>query len=333
MNYFKIFSLAIVVLCFSCNAQNTSQTNSLKLITAIPLPNVSGRIDHLTFDSKNKIVFVAALGNNSVEVVDLKSNKVIHTIKNVSEPQGLAFIPESNSLFVANGANGKCDVFNTTTFQKTASISLGDDADNVRYDVSSKKVYVGYASGGIAVIDAATFKLISQIKLNGHPESFQLDKSAGKIYVNVPGTHQIEIIDVSKNAVIDKWMMTQAKSNFPMALDEINHRLFIGCRNPAKLLIINAQTGKTISSLDINSDTDDIFYNTANKEIYISCGGGYVDVFTQVDANNYKSNGKVETKSGARTSLFIPELNELIVASPASFTRQAALLIYNTKSK
>ena len=348
MKLSKIFLLSLIAFCFiACNAQTTFQNNPLNLVTTIPLPNVSGRIDHLTFDSKNKIVFVAALGNNSVEVVDLKSNKVIHTIKNLSEPQGLAFIPESNSLFVANGRNGACDVFsvgvhlnNTTTFQKTTSINLGDDADNVRYNAADKKIYVGYASGSIAIIDATTFKLIAQIKLSGHPESFQLDKSAnlpagkaGKIYVNVPDQHQIEIIDLSKNVVVDKWMLTEAKSNFPMALDETNHRLFIGCRHPSKLLVIDTQTGKTISSLNIDSDTDDVFYNSTNKEVYVSCGGGYIDVFTQLDANTYKANGKVETKSGARTSLFIPELSQLIVASPSEFTREATLLIYNTKFK
>ncbi|MEP7233319.1 MAG: YncE family protein [Ginsengibacter sp.] len=332
MNHSKIILLSLIVFCFSgCNAQTTSQNNSLNLIASIPLPNVGGRIDHLTFDSKNKIVFVAALGNNSVEVVDLKSNKVIHTIKNLSEPQGLAFIPESNSLVIANGSNGACDVFNASTFQKTTSINLGDDADNVRYNAAEKKIYVGYASGGIAIIDATTFKLISQIKLSGHPESFQLDKSAKKIYVNVPDAHQIEVIDLSKNVVSEKWMMKQAKLNFPMALDETNHRLFIGCRHPAKLLVIDTQTGKTISFLNIDSDTDDVFYSSTNKEVYVSCGEGYVDVFTQADANSYKANGKIETKSGARTSLFITELNLLIVASPLAFSRQAALLIYNSK--
>ena len=332
MKFSKIFLLALIIFYFSgCNAQTTSQNKSLNLIASIPLPNVNGRIDHLTFDRKNKIVFVAALGNNSVEVVDLKSRKVIHTIKNLSEPQGIVFIPENNSLFVANGASGECDIFNAKTFEKTITINLGDDADNVRYDAADKKIYVGYASGGIAILDAATFKIISQIKLSGHPESFQIDKSAKKIYVNVPDEKQIEIIDLQKNAVVDKWTVKEEKSNFPMALDETNHRLFIGCRHPSKLLVIDTQTGKTISSLNIDSDTDDIFYDNTTKQIYLSCGGGYIDIFRQDDANNYKTNGKVETKSGARTSLFIPELNQLIVASPSTLTRNAELLIYEKK--
>ncbi|HVA98875.1 MAG TPA: YncE family protein [Bacteroidia bacterium] len=326
----KIFFFVITAFGFclnGCNAQ--PQSNSLKLIATIQLPDISGRIDHLSFDKKDQKLFIAALGNNSVEVVDLKNKKIIHSIKNLHEPQGVVFIPESNSIFVANGDDGECDVFNADSFQKTNSIKLSGDADNVRYDATDKKIYVGYGDGGIAIIDATTFKLITEIKLSGHPESFQIDNSAKKIYVNVPDEKQIEIIDLEKNIVSDKWKMNEATSNFPMALDETNHRLFIGCRHSPKLLIIDTQTGKTISSFEINSDVDDIFYNQISKEIYLSCGGGYIDVFKQTDANTYTANGKIETHSGARTSLFIPELNQLIVASPSGFSSSALLFIYN----
>ena len=328
----KLFFTAIISTCFlfnGCNAQ--IQNNSLKLIVSISLPDVSGRIDHLSFDAKHQIIFVAALGNNSVEVIDLKNKKVIHTIKNLHEPQGVFFIPESNSIFVANGNNGECDVFNAETFQKITAVKLPGDADNVRYNAAEKKIYVGYGSGGIAIIDATTFKLVTQIKLSAHPESFQIDKAAKKIYVNVPDEKQIEIIDLEKNIVAVKWKMNDATSNFPMALDETNHRLFIGCRHPAKLLIIDTQTGKAIASFSIDSDTDDIFYNPQTKEIYLSCGGGYIDVFKQADAHTYKKKKKIATHSGARTSLFIPELNQLIVASPSGFNNNASLLIYDIK--
>lgn len=325
-----LFSLLILI-CMtfsSCHAQNKSELSSLKLIETIALPGVSGRIDHFAYDSKRQIIFVSALGNNSVEVVDLKNQKVIHSIKNLSEPQGIVFIPENNSLVVANGGNGECDVFNAVTFEKTNSISLGDDADNARYDSTAKKIYVGYGSGGIAIIDAANFKIITQIKFSGHPESFQIDKSANRIFVNVPENKQIIVIDLAQNKVAQRWKTEKASSNFPMALDATNHRLLIGCRRPSKMLVLDSQTGKPISSYDTDSDADDIFYNVAGKEIYLSCGGGYVDVFGQADANTYVPKGKVQTKPGARTSLFIPGLNQLIVASPSGFNSVAQLFIY-----
>ena len=331
MNNSKIILLATILSCFASDCKAQLQTNSLQLIETISLQNVSGRIDHLSFDSKNILVFVAALGNNTVEVVDLKNKKLIHSIKDLHEPQGVAFIPENNSLVVANGDNGECDVFNATDFQKTNSIQLGDDADNVRYDATDKKIYVGYGNGGIATIDATAFKLINEIKLPGHPESFQIDKQEKKMYVNVPDEKQIVVIDLTQNKIIAQWKNTIANANFPMALDEVNHRLFIGCRHPSKLIVLDTQTGKIISSFDIDGDTDDIFYNASAKEIYVSCGSGYIDVINQIDANHYTANGKIKTNSGARTSLFIPLLHQLIIAAPARIGSNAQLTIYKTK--
>lgn len=331
MNKLKIYLLAPILFCFASGCQAQSQTNSLQLIERIPLQNVRGRIDHLSFDSKNNCVFIAALGNNTIEVADLKNKKVIHSIKGLHEPQGVAFIPDNNSIVVANGANGECDVFSATTFQKINSIQLGDDADNVRYDATDKKIYVGYDNGGIAIIDATTFKLIMEIKLSGHPESFQIDQQEKKMYVNVPDAKQIEVIDLAKSKIIAQWKNTIADANFPMALDKANHRLFVGCRHPSKLLVLDAETGKMVSSLDIDGDTDDIFYNPSAKELYVSCGGGYIDVIVQIDANRYKENGSAKTNSGARTSLFIPELQQLVVAAPARMGNDAQLMIYKTR--
>ena len=332
MNNSKIILLAAILFFFASGCKAQSQTNSLQLIEAIPLQNVSGRIDHLSFDAKNNFVFVAALGNNTVEVVDLKNKKVIHSIKDLHEPQGVAFIPENNSLVVANGDNGECDVFNATDFQKTNSIQLGDDADNVRYDATGKKIYVGYGNGGIAIIDAATFKLIGEIKLPGHPESFQINKQEKKMYVNVPDEKQIAVIDLTQNKIIAQWKNITANANFPMALDEANHRLFIGCRHPSKLLVLDTESGNIISSIDIDGDTDDVFYNPSAKEIYVSCGSGYVDVINQIDANHYTANGTMKTNSGARTSLFISQLHQLIIAAPARTGGSAQLMIYRTNN-
>lgn len=326
----KRIYLFISILFFlqACEAQPAQNSQELSLINTISLPGVSGRIDHLAFDPKTQRVFVAALGNNTVEVVDLKTSKVIHIISNLSEPQGIAFIASNNSIVVANGVSGVCDVFSTINFQKTSSIQLQGDADNVRHDLINNKIYVGYGEGGIAIIDAATFKQVGDIKLEGHPESFQIDAVAKKIYVNVPGKQQIEVIDLDKNQVTDRWKMTEARSNFPMSLDVASHRLFIGCRRPAKLLILDTQTGKLITSLETDSDVDDIFYDQPTKNIYMSCGGGYIDIIKQQSGDIYQLSGKVSTKSGARTSLIVPQLRNLLIASPKSISDPASLLIY-----
>jgi hypothetical protein len=138
-------------------------------------------------------------------------------------------------------------------------------------------------------------------------------------------------IDLDKYSIIDKWKIEIAKANFPMVLDANNHRLFLGCRNPAKLLVINSETGKTTTQIDIDSDTDDIFYDGPSKQLYVSCGGGYVDVIKQLGQDKYEVTSRIESRSGARTSLFVSELNQLIVAAPAHSGSDAQLMIYENK--
>jgi YVTN family beta-propeller protein len=311
--------------------KNSNVNVPLKLTASITLPDVGGRIDHLAFVSKNQTIFIAALGNNTVEVVDLKSNKVIYSIKGLHEPQGIRYIPESNTVFVANGENGECDIYNADNYQLITSIKMpGGDADNVRYDVTVGKIFVGYGDGGIAVIDAKTFKQLADVKLPGHPESFQLSADSKKIFVNVPDAQLLVSIDLDKYTITDKWKIESAKANFPMALDATNHRLFVGCRNPAKLLVINSESGNLIAQIDIDSDTDDVFYDSPSKRIYVSCGGGYVDVIKQDGPDKYEVTSRIESSSGARTSLFVPELNQLLVAAPTRSGSKAHLMIYET---
>ncbi len=331
---YKFIAVYIFILfscCNNCLPQTSFSDKSLHFVGSVSLANVSGRIDHLTYNNKTQALFVAALGNNTVEVVDLKNRKVIHTIKDLHEPQGIKYIPENNTIFVANGENGECDVFNADSYQLITSIKFSGDADNVRYDPGTGKIFVGYGDGAIGIIDSRTYRLLGEIKLPGHPESFQLDPDSKRIFVNVPDALILATIDINKKSITDKWKIEIAKSNFPMAFDSKNHRLLIGCRNPAKLLVINSDNGTIISSIDIDSDTDDVFYNSSSRQIYISCGGGYVDVLKQDGPDKYVSIGRIESQAGARTSLFVPELNQLIVAAPARSGSEAQLMIYEIK--
>lgn len=328
------FTLPIVMLItfFSgihLNGQSPTKNSSLQFLDSIPLPNITGRLDHMAFDEKHQLVFITAVNYNSVVVVDLKNKTMYHTITGLRKPHGVVYIPQSNSIVVTSGANGACDVFDALTFQKKLTIQLSSDADNIRYDSTAQKIYVGYGSGGIAIIDARSFKLMQEIKLTGHPESFQIDRSTNRLYVNVPDTRKIEIIDLEKNRVTAQWDMTEAQSNFPMSLDETNHRLFIGCRYPPKLLILDAENGKQIASIDTEKDVDDIYFDKARKQIYLSYGSGFVDVFKMNTSGSYKRTDKIITGLMARTSLFIPELNQFIVASPMGTNRPAFLLVYH----
>jgi DNA-binding beta-propeller fold protein YncE len=307
----RLSILCFLLVTFQLHAGNAS---NLQLIKTVPLPDVRGRIDHFAIDVKGQRLFMAALGNDTIEVIDLAAGKRIHTITGCSEPQGLAFVPTENRLIIANGGSGEVKILDGSSF-KTVKVFAGmSDADNVRYDAKANLIYVGYGDGALGVINATNWQRGNDINLAGHPESFQLEQNGNRIFVNVPDAGHIAVIDRLLQQVIATWPLGDFHANFPMALDEDNHRLFIGCRRPARLLGLDTTTGKRVTDLEISGDTDDLFYNPARKEIYVSCGAGFIQVISQKSADSYSLREKQATASGARTSFFCPARNELYLA-------------------
>jgi len=304
----------------------------LRLVQTIPLEGVRGRIDHMAIDAKARRLYVAALGNDSVEVLDLAAGKWLARIEGVREPQGICVLPESGELVVAGGGDGQVRFYDRDQ-KLLATISDLDDADNVRYDPQGRLLYVGYGDGALAVIDPAKRAKVADIRLGGHPESFEIEAKGRRIFVNVPGKRHIAVVDREKRTVTDQWPIEKARSNFPMALDEANQRLLVGCRWPAKLLVLDTQSGKTVARPDCCGDADDVFHDAANKRVYVTGGEGCVSVFKQADADSYRPVGKVATASGARTSLFVPESSRLFVAAPLRGRRPAAIQVYETQPR
>ncbi|MDO3643723.1 YncE family protein [Mucilaginibacter sp. L3T2-6] len=330
MDCYRLIPLFIVLGCFSsCKAQESGK-QYLTLEKEIVLPNVKGRIDHIDINIKDQIAYIAALGNNTLEIVDMKSGKVTGSISGLDEPQGVAYITKHDELFVANGGTGECYFYNAKTFTKTGSIKFNDDADDVRYDADPDKIYVGYGTGGIGIIDGASHKLIGDIKLPAHPESFQLDAKAGKLWVNLPGSGIVGVCDLKTLKPTAKWSKLLPRANFPMAYDETQHHIIIGYRVPAKLIIYDSDTGKEIFNAPMVGDVDDLYWDAKNKCVYISGGGGAVDIFKQISDTSYKQVAHIKTRDGARTSLLVPELGILLIAARADGHQQAALLIYKT---
>ncbi len=200
----------------------------LRLESTIPLPNVNGRIDHMSIDVAGKRLFVSVLGNNTVEVVDLASGKVVHSIRGLKEPQGVFYWADTNRLYVANAADGHVRVYDGRSFEQIHEYDLSGDADNIRFDPSAKEVFVGYGSGALGVVNLDLKGNVGETMLDAHPESFQLEKNGSRIFINIPEAGNVTVVDRRTRTVKAKWPVTGAKSNFPMALDEANHRVFIG---------------------------------------------------------------------------------------------------------
>jgi DNA-binding beta-propeller fold protein YncE len=322
----KIASLALTSLC--CVSVHAQSATRLELKQTIALPGVEGRIDHLAFDATGERLFVCALGNNTVEVLDLRKGERVHSITGLGGPQGVAYLPELDRIFVANDKGGICKIYDAKSYENVGEIDFKDDADNARYDDSSKRLFVGFGSGGIGIISAPEGKSIGSIKLSAHPEAFELEKQGHRIFVNVPNARHVAVIDRDKGEVIATWRTDLAFGNFPIALDETNHRLFVGCRFPSKLVVLKTESGKVIAKIDISGDSDDLFYDSKRHRIYAICGAGKIDIIEQADANTYKALAKIDTADGARTGLFVPERDSLFVAVPHRGSQQAEIRRY-----
>jgi hypothetical protein len=319
--------IAMAGLAVSSGSWAGEPTSFLALETKVPLGQVSGRIDHLAIDLGRRRLFVAELGNDSVGVIDLAAGKVERTLSGLREPQGVGYEPATDTLYVANAADGSVRLFEGLSLEPVGRIDLGDDADNVRVDPRNNRVFVGYGHGALAVIDPLRRTKIGDIALAAHPESFQLDPDNRTAYVNVPDAHQVAVVDLSSGRQAATWRFPDARANFPMTLDLEARQVLVAYRRPARLVAFGIGDGRVEGSLDLCDDADDLFVDRRRHRLYASCGEGVVDIFER-RKDRYVRLGHVPTASGARTSLFVPELDRLFVAVRATFREPAAIWIF-----
>jgi DNA-binding beta-propeller fold protein YncE len=322
----SLFALPLLL----AGAVHSQETKFLSLTARIDLPSVNGRIDHFSADLKGQRLFMSALGNHTVEVLDVQSGKRVRTLPDLAEPQGAYFDPSTNRLYIACAQDGTVKIYDASSFQLLQTVKLGGDADNIRYDARGGRIIVGYGDGALGFLDS-NGKKAGEIALDAHPESFQLEKAGSRVFVNVPDRKEIQVADLSASKLLAKWPVTSALKNYPMALDESNHRLLIGCRTPARMLAIDTETGKQTASMDIVGDTDDLFYDAARKRVYVIGGQGSVDVFEQKSADQYDRIAHIPTAPGARTGLFVPDWGQLFVAVPHRGEQRAEVQIFEAK--
>jgi hypothetical protein len=306
----------------------------LQLEEQIPVPNVAGRLDHFTVDAKRRRLFVSALGNNTVEVIDVFAGRVIHSIKGLAEPQGPLYVPGIDKLYVANAEDGKVRVYDGTTYTLRKTIDFGNDPDNMRYDEASKMVFVGFGQddGGIAMIDPKNDERIGNVyKTEGHPESFQVEASGGHIFVNVPDAgNVVESLD-RKTGAVTKWPLRGLRANYAMALSEEDHRLFTITRKTPMLVVLDTQTGNEVARLRAAGECDDVFFDASRKRIYAVGGEGMISVFQQNDPDHYELVANVPSSVGIRTGYFFARRDRFYVGVPAKGNEPAQVWTYEAE--
>jgi DNA-binding beta-propeller fold protein YncE len=321
-----LFAVAVAATAVAALGGASAQSNNaaLRIEAKIPLGDVRGRIDHMATDIDRRRLFVAELGNNTVGIVDVEQAKVLQVLAGLKEPQGVGYLPSTDTLYVANGGDGSVRLFQGPNYTANGRIDLGSDADNVRVDQSSQHVVVGYGDGALAMIHGAKRDKIGEIRLPAHPEGFQLDPSTGRAYVNLPNARSIAVADLSSGKVIAIWPVSGASANFPMALNGDSKHVLAVFRNPAKLGVFDMRDGSIVRMVDTCGDADDLFFDAKRHRVYVSCGAGAVDIF---DARSYERLSRLPTVSGARTSLFVPEFDQLFLAVRAVARNPAAIWV------
>jgi DNA-binding beta-propeller fold protein YncE len=296
----------------------------LSVVQTIQLPSVERRIDHFAVDPAGKRLFVSALGNHTLEVLDLDAGKRITSIAGLKEPQGVAYLPAVHRIVVAM-RGGSVAAFDDAKYERTATLSDIGDADNLRYDASAGELYLGYGEGAIGLLDSSNLKLVASMPVGGHPESFRLEGQGPRIFVNVPDKREVLVLDRKERKAVKHIPLGGPSDNYPMSIDEAGHRLFVGVRRPAQLLVFDTESGKRLAAVSCVGDTDDLFYDAKRDRVYVIGGEGYVDVFDAAASGKYERIARLKTRDGARTGLWSPELDRLFVALPSRGGKSAEI--------
>ena len=287
----------------------------LQRVRTIALKGPAGGLDHLALDSKRERLFVANTVNGSLDVVDLKAGKLFKQISGQERIRGVDYSPEADRVFVGNGTGGVCNTFDGDKYELLKSVPLGIDADNVRYNPRTQRIYVVHADNELSVIDAKDYTLRSPIALPKSLGAFRLEVGRPRMYVNAK-EGEVVVIDTDRDAVIGRFPVAPAGVNAAVAIDELNRRLFIGCRKDPSLLVMDSDTGKIMATVPIPGDVDDLSFDARRGRIYASCGVGAIAVIHQIDADRYESLATIPTVAGARTSVFSPDTGQLYLAVP-----------------
>jgi YVTN family beta-propeller protein len=304
-----------------CQERCGAADDYLQVEARIDMPGVAGRIDHLAFDSAARRLFVAELGNDSIDVVDTATRSVIHRIGGLHEPQGIAWSPRLGRVYVAS-SDGTVNAYSGTDYSLAASVHLGNDADNLRLDEATNRLYAGYGEGAIAVLDASTLARRGEIGLKAHPESFQLAPDA-RLFVNVPGAQEVAVADRNLLRQSASWSGGESRANFPLALDVPNNRVLVVFRRPATITSYRMKDGKVLGTASACADADDLFLDERRQHVYVICGDGFVDV---LDTDLVRL-ARFRTAPGARTGLYSREADRLFVAVRALGEAPAAVWV------
>ncbi len=315
-------------------ASSGAAAEPLMLLGRTELPGYTGDFDHLAVDLKDGRLFLAAEDHGTLEVFDLKSGAHLQTLTSFDTPHGIFLVPGTDRMIVTDSGKGYSRVLNTKTYRVIGTIKLAPGADSSAYDASTGRFYIVTGGGDVGMkvsylneIDPKTGHVYRTLRFDSdHTEAVKAEQHGNRLFVNVADKNYVAVVDKTTFKVIARWPITGAATNLSMAVDERDHRLFIVTRNPTKMFVLDTDTGNIVATLDVPAVVDGVFYDGANRRIYVPGAVGEVGVYQEIDPNHYRELARVPSAVGAKSGLLVPALNRLYVAaSPGKRTGGAVL--------
>ena len=334
----KIPSLAKLMEPVSSAAGSSSAPATLIGRSTAWKPEYSGDFDHFGVDTKRNKLLLAAEDHGTLEVFDLNTGAHEKTITDTfSTPHAILYLPGQDRLIVTDSGKGGTRILDAATYKVLGYIGLEPGADSMEYDKGSNLLYI--VSGGKDVdmkecflneIDPLSGKVYRKLRFDSdHVEAVRAEEHGNHLFVNVADKNRVDVVDKKTLKVVASWPLTGAETNLSMALDEADHRLFVGTRKPAKLIVLDTTTGKTVATLDSPSTSDGLFYDSAQKRVYIPGGDGYLGIYQQNDADHYTQLARVPSAKGAKSGMLWKPLNRVyLAASPGENNKGGEILWY-----
>jgi hypothetical protein len=331
----KIEIVLAVLLGLSAHHAQPQITSPLTLQRIIALPAGTGKFDHFAVDLRSNRLFIAATGNHTIEVADLNTGTVVQTIEGLGKPHGLVWIPETKRLYASDGAQGDLKVFEGWPLKLTTSIKLSEDADDMVYDAKTRLLYVGHGGGAIpaqvAVIDTNDQSLKCELLVKTHPEGLEIDNVHDRIFVNVAEAAEVAVIDGASHSLAGSWKITRARNNVPLAFAELYNLLFVACRVPGRLVVLDGESGKEMADLAADEGADDLFYDAELHRIYLVAGSGVVDTYQLEADKTVHALPVIHTSAGSKTGLLVPAHHALYVGVVPTGGKEAEIRVYSTR--
>jgi DNA-binding beta-propeller fold protein YncE len=321
---------ACVLLCLLAFTVQLTSASALTLVKTVPLPGVVGRLGHLAVDAQRQLLYVAATANNTIEVVDLQASRRVRQFE-VKDPRDLLVLSKPNLLFIALGSEGQVKIFDGAAGRAIKTIGSLPDAGTLRFDAPANRVYAGFGAGALAMINAQTGVRTVTIHLPAPPDAFAVEEIGGRIFVNLPPSNQVAVVDRLTREVTASWSLGTCAGNYALAFDETNGRLFVGCRQPPRLVVLNTNSGQAVTDIEIAGEVANLFYDAQRKRVYASCGDGFLEAIDQTDADHYVARPSVTTVKDAATSLFDAGSGSLFLAVPPRAGHSAELRVYRVE--